>query len=104
MPHLAEELWHRLGHETLLADASWPEADRALLVDETVTVAIQVNGKLRATVELPRDMERRAAADLALAQENVQRAMVGKPPRQVHILPHKVLNVVVEGRGRSEER
>src|SRR3546814_20629640 len=68
MPHLAEELWHRLGHETLLADAPWPEADRALLVDETVTVAIQVNGKLRATVELPRAMERRAAEDLAPTQ------------------------------------
>ena len=95
MPHLAEELWHRLGHETLLADAPWPEADRALLVDETVTVAIQVNGKLRGTVELPRDMARRAAEDLALAQENVQRAMAGRPPRKVIIVPNKVINVVV---------
>ena len=61
-PHLAEELWQRLGHDELLADQPWPEADAALLVDDTVTIAVQVNGKLRATLELPRDAQGRGRA------------------------------------------
>ena len=59
MPHLAEELWQRLGHDELLADQPWPEADAALIVDDSVTIAVQVNGKLRATIELPRDSAKR---------------------------------------------
>jgi leucyl-tRNA synthetase len=95
MPHLAEELWHTLGHERLLADEPWPKADAALLVDESVTVAIQVNGKLRATIELPRDAEQAAAEAAALANSAVQRAMEGKAPRKVIVVPNRIINVVV---------
>ncbi len=94
MPHLAEELWQGLGHETLLIDAPWPEADPALLVDETVTVAVQVNGKLRATISVPRDADRDAAEKAALAQEGVQRALDGKPVRKVIVVPNRIVNVV----------
>ena len=82
MPHLAEELWQGLGHKILLAETAWPDADPALIVDETVTVAVQVNGKLRATLSLPRDLADEAAEQSALADENVQRAMAGKSAAQ----------------------
>jgi leucyl-tRNA synthetase len=95
MPHLAEELWERLGHATLLAESAWPEADPALTEDETVTVAVQVNGKLRATVILPRNAEMAAAKAAALEEPNVRRAMGDKPERKVIVVPNKVINVVV---------
>jgi leucyl-tRNA synthetase len=95
MPHLAEELWQHLGHETLLAEMAWPEADPALTIDESVTVAVQVNGKLRATLNLPRDFAHDVAERSALADENVQRAMAGKPARKVIVVPNRIINVVV---------
>jgi leucyl-tRNA synthetase len=95
MPHLAEELWQALGHAGLLADEPWPKADPALIVEESVTIAVQVNGKLRATVELPRDCGREAAEAAALAQPPVRRAMEGKPPRKVILVPNRIINVVV---------
>jgi len=95
MPHLGEELWRALGHERLLADEPWPAADPALVVEETVTVAVQVNGKLRATIELPRDTGQAAAEQAALAQPTVQRAMDGKPPRKIILVPNRIVNVVV---------
>ncbi len=95
MPHLAEELWQKLGHETLLADVPWPAADAALLVEETITIGVQVNGKLRGTVDVPRNADREVAESLALALDGVQRAMDGKPPRKVIVVPNKIVNVVV---------
>ncbi len=94
MPHLAEEMWHRLGNETLLADTAWPEADPALLVEDTVTVAVQVRGKLRATIELPRDADQKTAEDAALAEPNVQAALEGKTVNRIIFVPNKIVNVV----------
>ena len=95
MPHLAEELWQTLGHDTLLADEPWPKAAAALLLDERVTVAVQVNGKLRATLELPRDADQDAASKAALAQEGVTRALAGKPVRKVILVPNRIINLVI---------
>ena len=95
MPHLAEELWHGLGHATLLADEPWPMADAALLIDEIVNVAVQVNGKLRATIDLPRDADQDAASKAALAQEGVVRAIDGKSVRKVIVVPNRIVNLVV---------
>ena len=95
MPHLAEELWQMLGHVTLLVDQDWPEADSELLVDDTVTVAVQVNGKLRATIELPVDAEDQAAQDQALAQPAVQRAMGERTARKIIVVRNRVVNIVV---------
>ncbi|MCR9219449.1 MAG: leucine--tRNA ligase [Alphaproteobacteria bacterium] len=94
-PHLTEELWRRLGHPTPLVALEWPAADPALLVEDSVTVAIQVNGKLRATIDLPRDAAREDAEAAALAQENVQRALDGKDPRKVIVVPNRIVNVVI---------
>ncbi len=95
MPHLAEELWRRLGHDELLVETPWPEADRRLTVDDSVTVAVQVNGKLRATIELPRDAARAVAESAALSEDAVRRALAGKSPRKVIIVPNRIVNVVV---------
>ena len=95
MPHLAEELWHGLGHESLLADEPWPAADRALVADEQVTLAVQVNGKKRATVSLPMDAPEAQAQELALAEPAVQRAMDGKAARKVIVVKNRIVNVVV---------
>lgn len=94
VPHLAEELWHQLDHETKLTDQPWPEADKSLIVDDMVTIGVQVNGKLRATIELPRDIDKQEAEKVALAEENVIRALDGKEPRKVIVVPNRIVNVV----------
>jgi len=95
MPHLAEELWQALGHDRLVAEESWPEADPVLILEDSVTIAVQVNGKLRATIELPRDSAEAEAEAAALAQPPVQRAIDGKTPRKIIVVPNRIVNVVV---------
>jgi leucyl-tRNA synthetase len=95
MPHLAEELWQRLGHTTLLAEEAWPEADPSLAADDNVTIAVQVKGKLRGTLEVPVDMDKSVLEVAALELENVRRAMDGKPARKVIVVPNKIVNIVV---------
>ncbi|MSP67081.1 MAG: leucine--tRNA ligase [Alphaproteobacteria bacterium] len=94
-PHIAEELWRRLGHAGLVADAPWPEAEPALLVDESVTIAVQVNGRLRATLEVLRDCGEEELRRIALAAPNVQSHIGAKPVRKVIVVPNKIVNVVV---------
>ncbi|MDH3703050.1 MAG: class I tRNA ligase family protein, partial [Alphaproteobacteria bacterium] len=95
MPHLAEELWQQLGHETPLVDTPWPDFDPALIAEESVTMAVQVNGKLRGTVELAPDATREAAETAALALDAIQKLLDGNAPRKVIVVPKKVINVVV---------
>jgi leucyl-tRNA synthetase len=95
VPHLAEELWHRLGHESLLAKTAWPEADPAWLAEDEVTIAVQVMGKLRATIKQPKGVDQVSALGAALDDENVQRAVGEKPLRRVIFVPDKILNLVV---------
>jgi len=95
MPHLAEELWQALGHRILLADEPWPKADSSLTLAETVTLAVQVNGKLRGTVILPRDAGEGDAQAAALALPNVISALGGKAPRKTIVVPNRIVNVVV---------
>ena len=94
MPHLGEELWQCLGNETLLADAPWPEADPTLLVQDTVTIAVQVRGKLRATIDLPRDVDQQEAESAALALPAIVSALEGKTISRVIFVPNKIINVV----------
>ena len=93
-PHLAEELWQALGHTALLADSPWPMAEDALLVDERVTLAVQLNGKLRGTVQLAKDTPREAAEQAALALPELVRALAGKAPKRVIVVPNRIVNVV----------
>ncbi|MBR9972766.1 leucine--tRNA ligase [Magnetospirillum sulfuroxidans] len=95
MPHLAEEMWAELGHSVPVVDTAWPLADSSLLVEDSVTIAVQVNGKLRATIELPKDCDATLAEQTALAQDAVITAMSGKAPRKVVVVPNRIVNVVV---------
>ncbi len=95
MPHLAEEVWQRLGHAAMLVDTPWPEFEAALAIESSVRVAVQVNGKLRGTIDLPRDAETSDAEAAALADRGVQRAMGGRPARRVVIVPNRIVNVIV---------
>ncbi|MEX1147756.1 MAG: leucine--tRNA ligase, partial [Sphingomonadales bacterium] len=95
MPHLAEELWHGLGHAELAADSPWPVADAALVQDDTVTIAVQVRGKLRDTLTMPRDADRDAVEAAALALDRIQRAIEGQTVRKVIVVPNRIVNVVV---------
>jgi len=94
-PHLCEELWQRLGHTRLLADEPWPVADPALLVDDEVVIAVQVNGRLRGTVAVARGAPEADARAAALAEPNVQRALEGKAPRRVIVVPGRLVNIVL---------
>ena len=94
-PHLAEELWQALGHTGLLADARWPKAEPSLLVDDTVTVAVQLNGKLRGTVALAKDTAKDVAEKAALALPELIRGLDGRTPKRVIVVPNRIVNVVV---------
>jgi leucyl-tRNA synthetase len=94
MPHLCETLWHGLGHATLLVDQPWPTFDPALARDDEVTLAVQVNGRLRGTVTLPADSAEEAARTAALALPAVARALEGRSPRKLIVVPNRLVNVV----------
>jgi len=94
MPHLAEECWAALGHKTLVATEAWPQLEPALLVETTITLPVQVNGKKRADVTVARDAKAAEIEAAVLALEAVQRALDGKPPRKVIVVPQRIVNVV----------
>ena len=94
-PHLSEELWQLLGGEGLVATAPWPVADEAMLVDDTVTLPIQINGKRRAEISVPKDMDKAEVEKIALSTEAVQKALDGNAPKKVIVVPGRIVNVVV---------
>ena len=93
-PHIAEELWERLGHTTALAHGPFPAADPALLVEDSVEYPIQVNGKVRSRVSVPADADKQAVEDAALADPKLLEFLAGKTPRKVIVVPGKLVNVV----------
>ena len=93
-PHVAEEAWAMLGNAGLVADAAWPVADPALLEDPSVTYAVQVNGKLRDTLALPRGLAREAVESEALALPRIRRLLDGRPPKKVIVVPDRLVNLV----------
>ncbi len=94
MPHLAEECWTALGRDGLVAEAGWPQADRALVVEDEITLPVQVNGKRRAEIAVARDADNATIEAAALAVDAVQRALEGKPVRKVIVVPQRIVNVV----------
>ncbi|MDP3315500.1 MAG: leucine--tRNA ligase, partial [Devosia sp.] len=95
MPHLAESCWALLGNESLLVDTRWPAIDPALLVDSTVVIPVQVNGKRRAEITVEKDAPNDVVEREALSQDAVARMLEGKPPKKVVIVPNRIVNVVV---------
>ena len=95
MPHLAEECWAALGHGTPLSGSEWPVADKALLVEDSVTIAVQVNGKRRDELTIARDADKETVERAALALDKVEKALDGKPVRKIIVVPGKIVNIVV---------
>jgi leucyl-tRNA synthetase len=94
-PHFAEENWERLGHRTSVFEARWPEWDERLTVQATVELVVQVNGKTRSKVHVPRDSDEATAVAAALADPAVQRFLDGKQLRKTILVPNRLLNLVV---------
>ena len=94
MPHLAEECWARLGYNTLVSKQPWPCADPGLLVDDTVTVAVQVNGKRRDELTIAASASNEEVEAAALNLDSVQRALDGRKPKKVIVVPKRIVNVV----------
>ena len=94
MPHLAESCWQALGHKSLVINESWPTADVALVRSDTVTIAVQVDGKRRGEITIERDADADTVRAAALDIEGVARALAGKSPRKVIVVPQRIVNVV----------
>ncbi len=94
-PHLAEELWERLGHRTLLAETPWLSADPAFLVEDRVVLPVQINGKRRSEIVVAKGADAATIETAALADPTVQRVLDGRAPRRVVVVPDKIVNVVV---------
>ena len=95
-PHVTEELWQMLGHDTVLSLAEWPTYDEAKTVDSSIEIGVQVNGKIRSTVKLPVDCEQQTAIDTALADEKVKNAIAGKNIVKTIVVKNKIINLVVK--------
>jgi leucyl-tRNA synthetase len=101
MPHLAESCWQALGHTPdgqaggkLVAETPWPTYDRSLIVSDSVTIALQVNGKRRGEISVAKDADNQTVQAAALAQEGVLRALGGKTPKKVIVVPNRIVNIV----------
>jgi len=94
MPHLAEQCWAALGHRTLVAEEPWPPVEQALLIEDTITLPVQVNGKRRAEVTVPRNAQNPEIEAAVLTLDAVKRALEGRAPKKVIVVPQRIVNVV----------
>jgi leucyl-tRNA synthetase len=94
MPHLAEECWRALGHDRLVAETAWPKHDPALLKTDSITIAVQVNGKRRGEVTVARDADAKSVEAAALADDGVKRALAGATPKKIIVVPGRIVNIV----------
>ena len=93
-PHIAEELWEKLGHSESVFDAGWPSFDAALATEDTVEIAVQVNGKLRGRLHVPRDTGKEDALKLAMDDQTIAKFVSGEP-KKIIFVPARLLNIVV---------
>jgi leucyl-tRNA synthetase len=96
-PHIAEELWQRLGHAESVAYVPWPDADPAYLGADVVEIAVQVNGKVRGRVQVPAEAGEAEVVAIAKADENVRRHLEGRPLRRTVYVPRRIVNFVLGG-------
>jgi len=94
MPHLAEECWASLGHTTLVAEAAWPRVERDLLIEDTLTLPVQINGKKRADVTVARNAGTIEIETAVLALDAVKKALDGRAPKKVIVVRQRIVNVV----------
>ena len=94
-PHLAEDIWAHQGGDGMVVNAPWPIADEAMLIEDTVTLPIQVNGKRRGEIEVAKDLPKDEVEKAALSVEAVMRALDGATPKKVIVVPGRIVNVVI---------
>ncbi|MBR5676677.1 MAG: leucine--tRNA ligase [Paludibacteraceae bacterium] len=94
-PHIAEEMWHRCGNESFVIDAAWPICDEAYLVEDTQKYPVQFNGKVRFTLECPKDTPKEEVEKLVMASEETAKYLNGEAPRRVIVVPGRIVNIVV---------
>ena len=94
-PHLAEEMWYELGHKNLVVETPWPDFDPTLLEENTVTIAVQINGKLRGTIDVPRNATQHEVEPFALGLAPVEKLLGDRKPHKVIFVPNKIVNIVV---------
>jgi leucyl-tRNA synthetase len=94
-PHIAESIWTYQGGAGLCAQSPWPKADPALLIDDTVILPIQINGKRRAEISVPKDMPASEVEKIALANDDVVKFLAGQPVKKIIVVPGRIINVVV---------
>ena len=94
-PHLAEEVWHALGHDNSVVDAKWPELNEDFLKESTITYPVSFNGKVRFTMDLAADLSKAEIEEIVTSSEETQRYLEGKKPGRVIVVPHKIVNIVL---------
>ena len=94
-PHLAEEMWARLGHTSLISKEGWPQGDAELAKDNTITIAVQINGKMRGTIEVERDADKEKVIAVAKALENVAKQLATAEPKKIIVVPNRIVNIVL---------
>ncbi len=94
-PHISEELWHTLGHNTTVCDAQWPSYDEKYLVEDTATIAVSFNGKARFNIQVPTGTSQQQLEQMALNHENSAKWLEGKTVRKIIVVPNKIVNIVV---------
>jgi leucyl-tRNA synthetase len=93
-PHIAEELWSRMGNEPSIADASWPAYDEAMLREDRIELPVQIMGKVRGKITVPADADQAAVERAALADARIGELLAGKTVRKVVVVPGKIVNIV----------
>jgi leucyl-tRNA synthetase len=94
IPHVTEECWNMLGHKTMLVDTRFPSLEESLLQNDTVTMAVQINGKTRASITIARDLDVKATENIALEQDDVKKFLSGQTIKKVIVIPNRIVNVV----------
>jgi leucyl-tRNA synthetase len=94
MPHLAEECWRVLGHETAVVNSPWPKPDPALVARDEVTIAVQVNGKRRDEITVAKELDPKVIEAMALQLDSVRRALDGRSVKKVIVVPGRIINIV----------
>ena len=94
-PHIAEETWHRCGHDTTVCDAEWPKCDESLLVESTVNYPVQFNGKVKFTLSLDKSLSKEDVEKAVLADEQTQKQLADNTPKRVIVVPGKIVNIVI---------
>ena len=94
VPHIAEELWRKLGHETSINDATWPAHDESMLHDDEIEIPVQILGKVRGRITIAKDADAKAVEAAALADEQIAAQLEGKTVRKVIVVPGKIVNII----------